>query len=357
MKRNGTDETYTIQTYGLITQGQPNYYFQFGTAGGNYALGDTFEFTFTRPAEGDYAALKADLTSYETVNGDVVRDIKPNDKLLTAASTVGHVYDSFQAGSPGAPTADGQYAIRYTSSTPIIRVWPNDTNGNAMDLHTVSYTGATGTTQKPYFYAWANGLLYKIPISSQIYSQSGYYQWYCDGGATELGILQNAGSFRLVLPWEAYEDPQDGDVLTYDSTNKTYHPKTSSGGSSTRTQVSGTTASIADGASADLTISGTGKAGQLLSIETDAAAWVTLYVSQATRTADASRAETTDPNPGSGVLAEVITTGAQTVLSTPSTAFFNDEATPASELYLKVVNKSGASAAISVTLKVIPIEV
>ena len=95
----------------------------------------------------------------------------------------------------------------------------------------------------------------------------------------------------------------------------------------------------------------------MLSIETDSAAWVTVYVSQATRTADASRAETTDPSPGSGVLAEAITTGAQTVLLTPSTMYFNNEATPASELYLKVVNKSGATAAITVTLKVIKMEV
>ena len=131
----------------------------------------------------------------------------------------------------------------------------------------------------------------------------------------------------------------------------------SGGGSAiTRTEVSGTTASIADAASANLTITSTGKAGQLLSIETDAAAWVTVYASQATRTADASRTETTDPTAGSGVLAEVITTGAQTVLLTPGATFFNSESTPASELYLKVVNKSGSSAAITVTLKVISIE-
>lgn len=222
IKRNGSDVDYPISTYGLIKQGN---YFQFGTTNQAFALGDTFEFTFTRPAEGDFAALKADLTSYETVNGDVVRDIKSNDRLLTAASTAGHVYDSFQSGSPGSPTADGHYAIRYAGSgNPIIRVWPNDTNGNAFDLHTVSYTGATGTNQKPFFYAWANGILYKIPISSQIYSQSGYYQWYCAGAATELQALQNAGSIRIVHPWEAYEEPQDGDVLAYDSTNKTYHP-------------------------------------------------------------------------------------------------------------------------------------
>ena len=151
--------------------------------------------------------------------------------------------------------------------------------------------------------------------------------------------------------------PTDGQALVWDNTAQKWEPGTVSGGGIARAEVSGTTASIADAASADLTITNTGKAGQLLSIETDAAAWVTVYVSQATRTADASRAETTDPSPGSGVLAEAITTGAQTVLITPSTMFFNNEATPASELYLKVVNKSGATAAITVTLKTIRMEV
>ena len=150
--------------------------------------------------------------------------------------------------------------------------------------------------------------------------------------------------------------PTDGQALVWDNANSQWEPGTVSGGG-TRSEVSGTTASIADAASADLTITNTGKAGQLLSIETDAAAWVTVYVSQATRTADASRTETTDPTAGSGVLAEAITTGAQTVLIPPSTMFFNNETTPASELYLKVVNKSGATAAIAVTLKVIPSEV
>ena len=39
-------------------------------------------------------------------------------------------------------------------------------------------------------------------------------------------------------------------------------------------------------------------------IETDKAAWVTVYTDQTSRTADANRNETTDPLPGSGVIAE-----------------------------------------------------
>jgi len=222
VKRNGTDTTYTAAT-APAKQGN---YFQFNVNSTTLAVGDTLEFTFTRPVEGDYAALKADLTSYETINGDVVRDIKPNDRLLTASSTQGHVYDTFIAGAPGSPTGNGEYAVRYTGTgDPLIRIWPNDKDGNVTDLHNAIYTGAIGGARKPFFYAWADGVLYKIPITSNPGLQAGYVQWYCAGAHGQIEALQAAGSIRLVLPWEAYEDPQDGDVLTYDSTNKTYHPK------------------------------------------------------------------------------------------------------------------------------------
>lgn len=129
-----------------------------------------------------------------------------------------------------------------------------------------------------------------------------------------------------------------------------------SGGSNARTSVVATTASIADGASDNVTFSNTGKAGQFIKIATDRAAWVTIYNTTAARTADASRTETTDPDSGSGVLTEVITTGAQTIQITPTAGYYNDEGTPVSELYAKIVNKSGATSTVEVTLTLVPSE-
>lgn len=124
---------------------------------------------------------------------------------------------------------------------------------------------------------------------------------------------------------------------------------------STRTTRSVTTSSIANGASANATISGfSGYA--LLSIQTSAAAWVTVYTSTAARTADASRAITDDPTPGSGVLAEVITTGAQTQTFTPGVFGYNDETSPTTDIQIKVVNRSGSTAAITVTVKLLQLE-
>ena len=68
----------------------------------------------------------------------------------------------------------------------------------------------------------------------------------------------------------------------------------------------------------------------------------------------AFRLETTDPTPGSGVLSEVITTGAVTQLITPGAICFNSS--PTATTYAKVVNKSGSTANVTVTLTYLRIE-
>ena len=155
-------------------------------------------------------------------------------------------------------------------------------------------------------------------------------------------------------------NPVSGQVLKWNGTAWINDTDANSGGGgggtlSTRTTRAITTASLANGASASATITGfSGYA--LLSIQTSAAAWVTVYTSSAARTADAGRAITDDPVPGSGVLAEVITTGAQTQTFTPGVFGYNDESSPTTDIQIKVVNRSGASAAITVTVKLLQLE-
>lgn len=114
-----------------------------------------------------------------------------------------------------------------------------------------------------------------------------------------------------------------------------------------------TTASIANGASADVAIS-IPATYALLKIQTSHAAWVTLYTDVASRTSDASRTENTDPLPGTGVIAEVITSGATTQLISPGTIGFSSDGTGTS--YARINNKSGAPAAITVTLTYVKLE-
>ena len=148
-----------------------------------------------------------------------------------------------------------------------------------------------------------------------------------------------------------------GSGVTASGTGATKTITITGGGSGlqARTTAQGATASIADGASSNITIA-TAKTYALQKIQTSAAAWVTLYVSDAARTADASRNETTDPLPGSGVIAEVITSDGAIQNITPGTLGWNDEATPTTDAYLKIVNKSGSTQAITVTLHFVALE-
>jgi hypothetical protein len=52
----------------------------------------------------------------------------------------------------------------------------------------------------------------------------------------------------------------------------------------------------------------------------------------------------------------VITSGAATQVMTPGVIGWNDDGTPASTVYAKVVNKSGSTQAITVTLHYLPLE-
>jgi len=148
--------------------------------------------------------------------------------------------------------------------------------------------------------------------------------------------------------------PTSGQVLTYDGTN--FVNGTVPLALPTRVSVSGTTSSIANNTSANITITGF-KSYILYSVQTSAAAWVTIYSSSAARTADASRTVYIDPTPGSGVIAEVANVAAETQKITPGVLGFNDESPVTTNIYLKVENNSGSTAAITVTLKLLQLEV
>ena len=152
--------------------------------------------------------------------------------------------------------------------------------------------------------------------------------------------------------------------LTYPTTNGTSGQVLTSDGAGGVTWTAGglqsrstaqVTQSIANQGSADVSIT-TPSGYALLSIATSHAAWVTLYSDTASRTSDSSRAITNDPLPGSGVLAEVITTGNATQLITPGVICFNSGGAGQNTTYAKIVNRSGSTNNIQVTLTYITIE-
>ena len=112
---------------------------------------------------------------------------------------------------------------------------------------------------------------------------------------------------------------------------------------------------LADGASVNGTLA-LGKTYSLLKIETSHAAWVTIYIDAASRTNDASRNIETDPLPGAGVIAEIVTTGDTIQNITPAVVGWNNDSTPATTAYLKVVNRSGGQQNLVVTATFVNLE-
>jgi cold shock CspA family protein len=203
--------------------------------------------------------------------------------------------------------------------------------------------------------------------------------YYNDGNSSqwvEFNPTGSAGPANATISDNAPNSPTHGD-LWWESDTATGHiyyndgnsaqwvqfNSGSSGGSgssgigTSRFSVSNTTGSIGAGTTADISITGA-KAYSLFKIETSHAAWVRLYTDTTSRTNDASRAYTTDPTPGSGVLAEVYTTttGSNTFKMTPAVTGWNDDATPSTNIYAKVTNNESTSQDITVTLTILRME-
>lgn len=149
--------------------------------------------------------------------------------------------------------------------------------------------------------------------------------------------------------------PQVGEVLKWDGSKWVPGTDAIGTGLGSRQTVSGTTTSLANDQKFDQTLVGA-KTYALLSIETSHAAWVTIYTSNAARFNDASRSETTDPLPGSGVVAEIITTGDVTQPLTPAPVGFNNDNPMNASIFVKIVNKSGINTAITYTLTYVQLE-
>ena len=149
--------------------------------------------------------------------------------------------------------------------------------------------------------------------------------------------------------------PQASEVLSYDGTNWVNSTAGSGTNLQARTTAQASTGNILDGASSNIQMTAV-KTYALLKIQTSHAAWVTLYTNIPSRSADSSRNETTDPLPGTGVIAEIITSDGAVQNITPGTIGWNDDTTPSDKIYAKVVNKSGSSANITVTVHFVQIE-
>jgi hypothetical protein len=180
---------------------------------------------------------------------------------------------------------------------------------------------------------------------------------FADTDSSNWVAFQAPGTVAANVTWTLpAADGTTGQVLSTNGGGTLTWVTAGAGGSlSSRTTGVGSTGTIANAATASVTITGF-KSYMLTKIETTHASWIRIYTDTASRLADASRLEGTDPLPGSGVIAEIIATGSGTFLISPGTLGFNNEAVPTTAIELAVTNKSGASADISITLALLQLE-
>ena len=183
------------------------------------------------------------------------------------------------------------------------------------------------------------------------------------GTAYNTGVTNNDATGGTATNVLTFVVPMDApDTLDYQCTAHTSMTGTinvltqgATTGLQSRSTGAATSTSLANNAAGNLTIVAA-KTYALQKIQTSHAAWVTLYTDSTARTNDAARSETTDPLPGSGIIAEVITSDGATQPITPGAIGWNNDGTPSTNAYVKVVNKSGSTADVTVTLHFVAIE-
>lgn len=282
-------------------------------------------------------------------------------------------------------SASGAGSLTYNSNAGVFTYTPPDVSGyltaETDTLNTVTGRGASTANQTTFTGGVSANVLTLTNTSGSNLNCSG------DVGVSATGLYVNntsntqtaasfsiaqgcilrdsGGNFRLstTLTGVTVTGQLVAGGLTYPNSNGTSGQVLTSNGAGSVTWTSAglqsrTTAqvtnSLANEAIANSSIT-TPKTYGLMKITTSHAAWVTLYSDTASRTADASRAINADPLPGSGVLAEVITTGSQTQLITPGAICFNSAGTGTT--YAKIVNKSGTTSNVTVTLTYVTLEV
>ena len=152
-----------------------------------------------------------------------------------------------------------------------------------------------------------------------------------------------------------------GQVLSWDGSDYSWATQSGGGSSSVRTSTTATITSIAPASSSNQHFVNLPKTYVLLGVETSHPSWTTFYTSVASRTADTARSMTSDPNPNSGVIAEIIhqSSGASGLISfTPAVlGFIEDEASEGqSGVPIKVHNLGTTTASITITAHYLELE-
>lgn len=122
-----------------------------------------------------------------------------------------------------------------------------------------------------------------------------------------------------------------------------------------RTPFSVSTGSLAPNASVNIELPSF-RSYALLSATINAACWLRLYTDADSRTADLNRTINVDPLAGSGVVAEIITAGNETVKMTPFVIGGNLSTVTSNNIFMRATNLSGSTININIELNLIRLE-
>ena len=180
-------------------------------------------------------------------------------------------------------------------------------------------------------------------------------------GVTTNGTPGSAGAYTQIVvssatPRVLYTYCTAHNGMGHGLTNIGSEASSSAGASlQDRGTAAATTATIGVDVADNITISGY-DTYCLLKVQTSIAAWVTIYTSNVARANDSGRDINTDPDPGTGVICEVINTGGTTQNLSPGVIGYNESESDSGNIYLKVVNKSGSTNPVTVTLTLVQLE-
>jgi len=120
--------------------------------------------------------------------------------------------------------------------------------------------------------------------------------------------------------------------------------------------VSASTTSIADDAVGFASVTAF-KSYAIMKVGLSTEAWIRLYTDSTSRDNDVNRGIGEDPTPGSGVIAEVVTTGISTQqMITPFAMGGNMDDPVSDTLYVSIKNLSGSTQSITANLTILQLE-
>ena len=326
--------------------------------GNNIKLGNAGVITAT-----SFSGDGSSLTGISGSGGVTVQD--EGSTLSTQATTLNFVGAGVVASGTGA-TKTITISGGGGSSTPAdddIQVAYTITNQTSFSYYRFQGNGVDSSADNPTLY---------------MYRDTKYRFIHNGGGSHPIALFTNSNGTGKYTDGVTYSDTSNNyttqgnnldftpqhdapDVLYYRCVNHgsmqgTINIVSFSGGSTSRGVVSGTTSSLAQNAIGNITITGH-KSYVLMNVGLSTAGWFRLYTDSASRTADASRSVGEDPTPGSGVIAEVVTTGLSTSIKiSPFVPGGNMDSTPSTNMYVAIKNLSSTSQAITANLTILKLE-